>query len=53
MSQTRVYKVEYCRDCPHCSLVFCQEEDEPIPQDMYDEGVIPDWCPLPKETDDY
>ena len=48
---SRIYKVDRCIDCPDCSLGFCQEMDERIPEKLYNLGIIPDWCPL-KVIDD-
>ena len=46
--------VEYCADCSHQDESIngnpmCYKIMKEIPKDNYDEGFIPDWCPLPKE----
>lgn len=48
--------VEYCDMCHHCHILIsgdavCRftKEDKLIPDKMYEEGIIPKFCPLPKK----
>lgn len=50
---------EYCADCSRSlernDLAFCLHENfggakgKPIDMKLFNEGIIPDWCPLPEE----
>ena len=48
--------VEYCADCPYVvnpkeDIVYCIYENlrKKLDWDSFEEGFIPEWCPLPKE----
>ena len=51
--------VEYCDMCPHLDVDDIDESklkylcgksnNREIPEKDYKEGIIPNWCPLPKE----
>ena len=51
--------MEYCDMCPHLDVDDIDESklkylcgksnNREIPEKDYKEGIIPNWCPLPKE----
>ena len=55
----RKLPIEYCDQCPFSeteedigiTLGYWCTKVEPSKEILYyDEGIIPDWCPLPKES---
>lgn len=56
MTFSKIIGIEYCEQCPHSSpeeyegiteAYWCNKSDPRKEIPLYEEGIIPDWCPLP------
>lgn len=42
--------IEYCAECPSESSRRCTKAHKRISKSEFEQGLLPKWCPLPKET---